>query len=72
MVNFARNTPRPVKQLPRFLRASIVYIDPEPVVIHAPQQDAPEERLIIKKENGTVKGFQYRCTCGRVDHFVCE
>jgi len=72
MVTFARNTPRPNNQAPRFLRANYVYIDPQPVVIHAPQQDATEDRLIVKKENGTVKGFQYRCACGRVDHFVCE
>lgn len=73
MVNFAsHNSLKPAAQKPRFLRASHIYVDAQPVVIHAPHQDTPDDRLIVKKENGTVKGFQYRCACGRVDHFVCE
>jgi hypothetical protein len=73
MVNFASSNPSRSSQKPRFLRANLVYVDPEPIVIHAPHaEESTDDRLIVNKENGTIKGFQYRCTCGRVDHFVCE
>lgn len=31
-----------------------------------------EPKLKVEKENGIVRGFSYRCSCGRTDHFKCE
>jgi len=42
-----------------------------PVRIGVPGQ-ASEGRLNVRKEGGVVKALEYRCACGRTDHFICE
>jgi hypothetical protein len=57
------------------LRANVVTMLPEPVQLPSPDDDpdAPNKgKLILRKENGAVKGFEYQCPCGKKDYFVCE
>jgi hypothetical protein len=56
-----------------FLRASSTYWMPEPIKIPAPANTTPMGALTVQKEeNGTIKGFEYQCVCGRKDYFICE
>ncbi|MBE7464297.1 MAG: hypothetical protein HS116_12535 [Planctomycetes bacterium] len=47
------------------------------VYSHEPRQlllpgTSCDPRLTVEKENGIVKSFRYRCTCGHTDHFICQ
>jgi hypothetical protein len=57
-----------------FLKSTAVSWIKQPVRIPTPCQAHTHENgtLTLKKENGTVKAFEYQCVCGHKDSFVCE
>jgi len=55
-----------------FIVSSNVSFTQKPVALPSPAQQGGSGKLTLKKENGTVKGFEYRCLCGHCDTFVFE
>jgi len=55
-----------------FVSGDYVALALEPVVLRLPARQLGNGKLTLKKENGAVKGFEYRCPCGHMDSFVCE
>jgi len=55
-----------------FVDGASVALATEPVALRIPARAAGNGKLTLKKENGAVKGFEYRCPCGHKDYFVCE
>ena len=56
----------------KLIKANIVRRTSKTVCLHIPGSQSRAGSLTLKKENGTVKGFEYRCICGHTDAFVCE
>jgi hypothetical protein len=55
-----------------FVDGSAVALALDPIALPLPTRQAGNGKLTLKKENGILKGFEYRCPCGHKDHFVCE
>jgi hypothetical protein len=55
----------------RVLKGTVVHVSGEPRVLSCPGLDA-EAKLTVQKQDGAVRGFSYRCTCGRTEHFICD
>ena len=61
-----------VRAAQSFVDASHVAVAAQPFFLPAPNQQDATGQLTVKKENGTVKGFEYKCVCGHRNYFVCE
>lgn len=56
---------------PHVLKHARICVSNEPRQLVYPGMEA-EPKLRVDKEDGIVRGFSYRCSCGRTDHFRCE
>jgi hypothetical protein len=54
------------------LKADSISVADEAFVVGPAPRQAEGGKLTLNKQNGIVKGFEYQCSCGRKDHFVCE
>lgn len=55
-----------------FVDGNSVALAPDPIALPLPMKHAGNGKLTLKRENGALKGFEYRCPCGHKDYFVCE
>ena len=55
----------------RVIKSTRIRLGGEPRMLMFPSESA-EPALALRKENGVVKGFRYRCVCGHTDEFICE